>query len=107
MKRGIRWYKKLYVGPSLEGLKRTMRYEIKYHRIPVGYYLITLPSTDNNVFDIWPSEQIKMPWMRKKILDVVGIAGSKQEACELAGKMIYEAYRAAGTVDMKTYLGYR
>lgn len=107
MKKGIRWYKHLYLGPSLEGLERTIRYEIKYRKIPLGYYLLTLPSCDNNLFDILPAETVKMPWMRKTILDVVGVASSKQEAIDMAAKIIYNVYETTGNIDIKAYLGYK
>lgn len=107
MKTKIRWYKHLYLSPSLKDMKRVVRYEIKYRKIPVGYYLLTLPSTPNNLFDIWRSEQIHMPWMRDKTLDVIGVATSKEEACEMAASIIYETFKTDESVDVRTYLGYK
>lgn len=107
MKKGIRWYRKLYLGPSVEGLERTIRYEIKYRKVPMGYYLLTLPACETDLFDIWRSEDIKMPWMRERILDVVGVAGSKQEAVEMAAAIIYKAYKETRDIDIRAYLGYK
>lgn len=107
MKRRIRWYKHLYLSPSLEGMKRVVRYEIQYRKLPLGYYLLTLPSVEKNTFDIWPSAEIKMPWMKDTVLDVIGVASTKDEACKLAGSIIYDAFMETGQVDIRTYLGYK
>lgn len=107
MKTKICWYKHLYLSPSLEDMKRVVRYEIKYKKVPIGYYLLTLPSTPNNLFDIWRSEQIHMPWMKNQVLDVVGVAASKEEACEMAASIIYETFKVDETVNVKAYLGYK
>ena len=107
MKKGIRWYKHLYMAPSVRGLERTVRYEMKYRRVPYGYYFVTLPECESDIFDIWGSEQLKMPWIRKRTVDVVGVAGSSREAKELAGAIISEVYKKTGGFDVRGSLGYK
>ena len=106
MKKGIRWYSPLYLAPSVQKLERTIRYEMKYRRVPLGYYFITLPECESDMFDIWSSEQLKMPWMRNRQIDIIGAAGSLGEAKTLAGTIICEMYKATGGFDVRSYLGY-
>lgn len=106
MKKRIRWYDHLYMGPSVQGLEKTIRYEMKFRKVPFGYYFITLPEVSTDLFDIWSSEQLRMPWMRDREIDIIGAAGSLGEAKELAAAIVCEVYEATGAFDMRSYLGY-
>ena len=45
--------------------------------------------------------------MKNQVLDVVGVAASKEEACEMAASIIYETFKVDETVNVKAYLGYK
>ncbi len=107
MKRKLYWHSDLYFAPSVRPLKRTLLYEMKYRKIPYGYYFVTLPEAEHDLFDIWSSEQIMRPWCSQSRVDVVGVAGSLSEAKELAGIMIWKTYKKTGGFDVRAYLGYR
>ena len=100
MKKGIRWYSPLYLAPSVQKLERTIRYEMKYRKVPLGYYFITLPECESDMLDIWSSEQLKMPWMRNRQIDIIGAAGSVGGAKTLGGPMICEVYKSTGGCDV-------
>lgn len=104
----MRWYKHLYLSETLQGMKRSVKYDFKYKKIPAGYYCLTLPEYENNLMDIMRSECIKLPKLRghKKDVVVIGVAAGREEAFELAGQIIYEVYKSTGGFDIKTYLGY-
>lgn len=96
----------MYMGPSVQGLEKTIRYEMKFRKVPFGYYFITLPEVSTDLFDIWSSEQLRMQWMRDREIDIIGAAGSLGEAKELAAAIVCEVYEATGAFDMRSYLGY-
>ena len=99
----MRLLKKLYWGESVSGLKRTVKYKIKYRKFAVGYYCIILPESPGCLLDIISSEQLKVKYMRRKPAVVVGIAGSRYEAMVLAGTIVYDVYKATGGFDTRTY----
>lgn len=99
----MRLCRNLYWGESVSDMKRTVRYEIKYRKFAVGYYCLTLPDCEGSLLDIIPSEQLKLKLMRKRPFKVVGIAGSKTEAMELAGKIVYDVYQKTGGFDISAY----
>ena len=103
----MRLWKKLYWGESVSGLKKTVKYEIKYRKFAVGYYCITLPENSGCLLDIIPSEQLKLKCMRQKPAVLIGIAGSKYEAMTLAGTIVYDVYKATGGFDTRAYFGTR
>lgn len=107
MRRKIRWYNNLYLAPSVRAFRHTIRYEMKYRKVPIGYFFIALPEADGDLFDIWGSEQIKLPWRKKEQIDIVGVAGSLSEAKELAAAIICEVYKETGGFDVRAYLGYK
>lgn len=99
----MKLHKNLYWGESVRDLKRTVKYEIKYKRAAVGYYCITLPDNEENLMDIIPSGQLKIKLLRKKPRTVIGVAGTKKEAMELAGTIIYDIYVKTGGFDVGGY----
>lgn len=102
----ICWYKHPYMAPSVKGREKMIRYEMRFKKSLKGYYLITLPECDANLFDIWTSEEIRMPWVRARQFDIIGVAGSYLEAQELVGTIVYQVYQETGGFDVRHYLGY-
>lgn len=99
----MKLHKNLYWGRSVEDLKRTIKYEIKYRKAAAGYYCLTLPDNEENLMDIIPSGQLKVKLFRRTPRTVIGIAGTKKEAMMLAGTIIYDIYKETGNFDVSGY----
>lgn len=101
------WKETLFwAGISEKKQKRIMRAIGK--RRPVGkIYLITAPSNPENKLDLLQANQLLQPYYKKREVLVYGLAGSEEDAQELAASMVCGTYAATGTFDVVGYLNIR
>lgn len=103
MNKNIRWYRSLYLGEEARR-KKNIGKKLEGGMHP-RLYLLALPSNRANVLDILPQPVLSQTHYQKLPVYVVGVAWTKREAMELAGKLVMEAYKATGTTDVAAYLG--
>ena len=99
----MRWYKDLYLGDSVKHRKRYYKYCIRYSKKLTGTYCVVLSQNDGDLLDICHSELMRFPFTYRKNPLIVGIAGSRSEACQLAGKIILDALNETGGTDLHSY----
>jgi hypothetical protein len=77
------------------------------NRFSLDTYLITLPSNDENLLDVFQANILLQPYYKKADRDifVVGIANGKDEAYEVVRDIIDDVYSHTGAFDIKKYLG--
>jgi hypothetical protein len=92
----MKWYRKLYLGENA-----------KMNRFSIDTYLITLPSNDENLLDVFQANMLLQPYYKKADRDifVIGIANGKDEAYEVVRDIIDDVYSHTGAFDIKKYLG--
>lgn len=100
----MEWHGDLYLGSSVRHRKRTIKWKIMHHAGQLRVYVITLASNERNLLDIIPSWELMQKHYPKRGLYAVGLAGSYNEALELAGQIINEVYRATGSFDVRSYI---
>jgi len=100
----MRWYKHLYVGEKAKKRRFAIIQNIRNHRFQPGVHVITPPSAEGNVLDIYPAAVLLTEYYRKKEdLLIVGIGADYFEALELAGRIVDDIYRTTGGFSFKEY----
>ena len=99
----MKWYKAMAVGESLGGHLKYYQFRIRYTDKPVGVYCILLSENGHDLLEITHCEALRDPKLYKEDRLVLGLAGSKKEACLMAGQMAAEVLRETGGLDLKAY----
>lgn len=99
----MRWYKDLYLSSSVKNRKRYYKYCISYSKKLTGTYCIVLSQNGGDLLDICHSELMRFHNAFPEEPLILGIAGSRSEACLLAGDIILEVFRKTGGFDVRTY----
>jgi hypothetical protein len=66
-------------------------------------FCITSPTNPETLFDIIPSKELFKRFYENDEVKIAGIAKGKDEACELAGKMVEAMYAATAGFDTKSF----
>ena len=94
---------KLYIGSQAEkGVKKVQK-KLENGKTVLGFFLITRPSNDSNLFDILPTAELLFPYYKRQELLVYGIAKGKEEAENLVVSMLEDVYRATDGLCCKEY----
>jgi len=96
------WYNKLYMGDSLKHKKAYYKYLIEHTRKITGTYCIMLSSSQDGLLDIYHSELLRLPHFDGKDQLIVGLAGTKRESRELAGRIILDVLKTTGGTDVRS-----
>ncbi len=92
----MKWYRNLYMGSMAKKHRRKIISNIKHGKKQIGVYVITLPSNDENVLDLYPSYILLQKHFRKIELNVLGIAVSRDEALEVVQDILMECFDRTG-----------
>lgn len=99
----MRWYKDMYLGQSLQGKGLYYQYLIRFTKKITGTYCLMPAKNRSDLLDICHSELLRMPQFYPKDQLVVGIAGSRREACMLAGEIILDVLNKTGNTDVHAF----
>ena len=104
----MRWYRNLYLGDNAKKAKYKVFGRIRKGRFTSDTFLITLPSSEENLLDITSANFLLQPYFKKKEnrenLYVLGIADGKDEALEVVRTIIDEVYTNTGSFNISGYL---
>ena len=79
----IVWSEKLYIGEQALKKSKKVQKKLENGKLVLGFFLITKPSNESNLFDILPAAELKFPYYQRKELLVYGLAKGKEEAEQL------------------------
>lgn len=99
----IVWSEKLYIGEQAEKNCRKVQKKLENGKLVPGFFLITRPSNENNLFDILPATELLFPYYKRQELLVYGLAKGKAEAEELVVSMLEDVYRETDGLCCKEY----
>ena len=99
----MRWYEQLYVGEKAKKHRFSIIRAVRVGKRS-GYYILTLPSNEKNLLDIYPAVTLQQPYYRENDMLILGIAADYEDAANLAGTMIGEVYQKTGGFDVAGYL---
>lgn len=100
----MEWYKNLYLGEAAKKKKYRLYRKINKRRLPLNAYVVTLPSNEENVLDIYRYTELRQKHYAGRNIFVIGLAYGKDEAVELAANIISEVWRNTGTVKVGDYI---
>ena len=99
----IVWAQNLYIGEQAEKNHGKIMKKLEKGKLVSGFFLITKPSNDNNLFDILPAKELLFPYYKQRELVVYGLAKDKAEAENLVVTMLEDIYRENGGLCCKEY----
>ena len=100
----MKWYEDLFVGESVTGKIKKIKWKVEHNAGMLYTYVITFPSNDNNLLDVIPTRELLQKGYPKKNLHIIGIAGSYDEAIGLVTAIVEETYNNTGGPDVREYL---
>lgn len=101
----VRWYRNLYLGRSVRNSRLYYRFKLDHTRSFTGVYCISLSENSSELLDIISGENLRRNYRFMGEPLVVGLAGSRREAYELAGRIISDVYRKTGGTDVHAAFG--
>ena len=99
----MRWYERLYVGEKAKKNRYSIIQAVRESK-KSGYYILTPPSNEKNLLDMYPASTLKQPYYKNKDLLIVGVAADYEDAAMLVGKIVGEVYQKTGGYDVSAFL---
>ena len=96
----MRWYRNLYLGDNAKKAKYKVFGRIRKGRFTSDTFLITLPSSEENLLDITSANFLLQPYFKKKI----NLDKGREEALYLVRDIIDEVYSNTKGFDIAGYL---
>ena len=100
----MKWYEDFFVGESVTGKIKKIKWKIEHNAGMLHTYIITFPSNEENLLDIIPTRELLQKGYPKKNLHIIAVAGNYDEALLLACDIVRETYENTGKTDVKSYL---
>jgi hypothetical protein len=100
----MKWYDNLYVGESLKGKERRIRWKIEHRAGTLSIYVIAFASNPDNLLDMIPATDLMQKAYPKDNLKIIGLAKGYDEGLDVITRIIDETYQATGDVDIYSYL---
>jgi len=94
----------LYVGETISAEQYKIVEKVHKGKVVSGLYLIILSSHPDNMLDLMLEKEALQACYSNMGLKVVGIAGNKKEAIQLAQRIIEESLRETGSADVRPFL---
>ena len=102
----ITWDKNLRCSERIKNEIGSIRRRLRHRKLTSAVtYCITFATNENNLFDIYNMGELLFDYYRKSDIDlhIVGLADSREEACELAAELVGEVYGSTGGLDVRSY----
>lgn len=100
----MRWYKKLYVGESIQNKADRLRWKIEHRAGTVDIYLLTFPSNSQNLLDIIPAVELMQRTYPQRDLFIIGMERGRDNAMQMAADILDEVYHKTGSFDVRSYI---
>lgn len=100
----MEWYEPLYVSDSMQKKVKRIKWRLNHNAGVLQGYLITFPTNDDNLMDIYPMKSLKFSKYLRNSLKVIGIAKTYEEAVDMVTSIVDETYQNTHTADVKNYL---
>ena len=105
MLKNLTYRPNLYLGDSIDETKLDKIIH-KLERRPLfsGLYLITLSGNPSDQLELFEAKQLRQTYYHKKTIDVIGLAGNKEESVNLVETIVQDCLAARGDCNLKEYL---
>jgi len=99
----ISFHNKLYVAEDLLKDKAKVIKKMKKGKLQMGVFVITLPVSQSDTLEIYPSYVLLQKVYKKLELTVVGLAGGQDTAFGLVEKMMNDCLKANENADIRGF----
>jgi len=99
----IVWSEKLYIGEQAQKNCRRVQKRLEKGKLVPGFFLITRPSNEKNLFDILSTQDLLFPYYKRRELLVYGLAKGKAEAESMVVSMLEDVWRETDGLCCKEY----
>ena len=99
----LQWCEPLYFGEEIRNGDK-IRARLDENKWTPGVYLLTFSENPHHLMEILPALSLKQTWARKLCPVVFGMAGSKEDAIDLACRIIKEVYDKTGDFGIEDYM---
>ena len=95
-KKRMIWYRHLYMGEFARKKRYTIVRNIKTGKMLFDVYVIVLPQTEHNQFELVNANHLLSPWYQTSTVRIAGIAVGYDEAVTVLEHMFLDAYIKTG-----------
>lgn len=99
----MRWYERLYVGEKAQKDRYSIIQAVRSGKYS-GYYVLTPPSNERNLLDIYPAIALQQPYYKERDLLILGVAADEKDAAMLVGTIVNEVFQETGGYNVAAYL---
>ena len=100
----MKTFRHMWFAPSVDGERAALYQKLKKYKLPKTVSLITVPASGPNLIEIYDGTVLSEKYYRHLGNLIIGIAGSRDEAAELACGIIARAVHETGSPDVRAYL---
>ena len=100
----MKWYEDLFVGESVTGKIKKIKWKIEHNAGMLHTYIITFPSNEENLLDIIPTRELLQKGYPKKNLHIIAVAGNYDEHFCWPVILLRRHTKNTGKTDVKSYL---
>ena len=100
----MQWYEQLYVGEKIGKKADKIRWKIEHNAGTFQVYLLTLSVHPDSLIDIIPAVELMQKGYPRRELYVIGMKRGREDAMELAARIVSEVYHKTGAFDVRDYL---
>ena len=97
------WSENMYIGKQLSEKGEKIKKKLNRKLFLPDVFLITRPTNEDNLFDIFQSKELLFPYHKRREIIVCGLAKDKEEALTLVTTMLEDMYRETGGLCSKEY----
>lgn len=102
----ITWNNNLVCTDDITGNVGAIRRRLRFRKAAsASTFAITFATNNDNLFDIYNMGELLFRYYRdsKEEIRIVGLASSRDGACELVSSMLEEVYEKTGAFDVRSY----
>lgn len=102
----ISWDSYVRCSPGLTFSVSSVKRRLKFKKLTaIGTFAVALPSNPENILDIYNLGELQFNVYGNCMADIhiIGLAESREAACELASEIIAEVYGKTGSVTVRDF----
>lgn len=100
----MKYFRYMWISSSLDDRRADLFKKLNENIVPEEVFLIGVPGEKTHLLNIYPGEILKKKYYKESDELVIGAAGTKEEAEELAGGIIEMVHRRTGGFDIMAYV---
>lgn len=99
----MQWHKRIYFNKDIKN-KRKIISNIKKGKLQYSAFVITLPSGNDGILELYPSYVLLQPAIKNSDLYIIGISDDKKKALNIMASIVLECYNKTGAFNISDYI---